>query len=242
MRTLPTARTLATSYAKTSLSTTDLCSSAAHLIRHTNHNRQCARRTFFANPFGNSEPQTITATRTLPYNNAEIFDVICDVASYKHFYPFCIESVVTKSSEPAASNGKTYPEEAKLVVGFKDVGREEFWSRVYCVPETVVEALSGRSETTLSESEIQHHNPRPEAGRDPTRRDDVLSHLWTRWSLRPRQNGRETEVNLAIKMQFANPVYAALSQAAVPKAADKMIEAFQKRLETVLGETKSATR
>lgn len=242
MRTLPTARALITSCGKAPLSTSNPCRRTAYLTRPTNHDRSCARRTFFANPFGISEPQTITATRTLPYTNAEIFDVICDVASYKHFYPFCIESTVTRSSEPAASNGKTYPEEAKLVVGFKDVGREEFWSRVYCVPETVVEALSGRSETTLSESEIQHHNPRPEAGTDPTRRDDVLSHLWTRWSLSPRQNGRGTEVNLAIKMQFANPVYAALSQAAVPKAADKMIEAFQKRLESVLGETKSAKR
>ena len=43
-----------------------------------------------------------------------------------------------------------------------------------------------------------------------------------------------TEVNLSIDFQFANPVYAALSQAAAPKIAEKMIEAFEKRVKAVV--------
>jgi coenzyme Q-binding protein COQ10 len=44
----------------------------------------------------------------------------------------------------------------------------------------------------------------------------------------------KTEVNLTIEYQFANPLYAALSSAAAPKVADKMIEAFENRVKAVL--------
>ena len=45
----------------------------------------------------------------------------------------------------------------------------------------------------------------------------------------------QTEVNLVIEVQFASPVYAALSQAAAPKVAGLMVEAFEKRAREVLG-------
>lgn len=112
---------------------------------------------------------------------------------------------------------------------------EEFWSRVYCVPERVVEAVSGETETTLGGSEIEHHNNG--GAEDRVREGSLLSHLLTRWTLRPVEGGKEgTEVDLRIEFQFTNPVYAALSQAAVPKVAEKMIEAFEKRLESVVKE------
>jgi len=136
---------------------------------------------------------------------------------------------------------------------------EQFWSRVYCVPETVVEAVSGRTETSLSAEEIKHHHERPAADQDPTRKDTVLSKLSTRWTLRPyhykppppsathpsttHKNHDETnpvpgqdrtEVTLQIEFQFANPMYAALSSAAAPRVADKMIEAFEKRVKSVI--------
>lgn len=117
--------------------------------------------------------------------------------------------------------------------------REEFWSRIYCVPDSVVEAVSGKTETTLRESEMGHHNARPKGSEDMARRDGMLEHLLTRWTLRPLEKGRtgeeETEVNLRIEVQFANPIYAALSQAAVPRVAEKMIEAFERRVEGVVG-------
>lgn len=43
-----------------------------------------------------------------------------------------------------------------------------------------------------------------------------------------------TEVNLVIEFQFSNPLYAALSSAAAPKVADKMIEAFENRVQAVM--------
>ena len=134
---------------------------------------------------------------------------------------------------------------------------EEFWSRVYCVPEKIVEAVSGATETTLPSEDIAHHNSRP--ADDPTRKDTVLTHLLTRWTLRPypykpppasavhpdtaHKNHDETsslpgiektDVSLAIEFQFASPVYAALAQGAAGKVAEKMIEAFEGRVKAVV--------
>lgn len=118
------------------------------------------------------------------------------------------------------------------MVGFSNDIAEEFWSRVYCSPERmVVEAVSGTAETLLAAAEIAHHHSRPVIDQDPTRKGDVLSHLSTRWTLKP--GPEETEVNLAIEYRFANPMYAALSQAAAPKVAEKMIEAFEGRVKKV---------
>lgn len=227
---------------------------AAFLQRQTNHNRQ-PYRSFVSSPFNG--PQSITATRTLSYPQRAIFDVISDVSAYHTYLPYCRESTVTRHSSPA-ENGKTYPEEGKLSIGFNEGVSEEFWSRVYCIPYEVVEAVSGQTETSLDADKIKHHSPRSRDAEDPTRRDAVLSHLLTRWTLRPfpykpppvqathpagvHKNHEETnpvgarektEVSLQIEYQFANPVYAALSQAAAPKVAEKMIEAFEKRVREV---------
>lgn len=44
----------------------------------------------------------------------------------------------------------------------------------------------------------------------------------------------KTQVHLDIEFAFANPLYAALSKAAAPKVAEKMIEAFEKRVRVVM--------
>lgn len=215
------------------------------------------RRTFVSNPF--SGPSTLVASRTLQYPHKVIFDIISDVSSYHHFIPYCVSSEVTKHSNPAPSTGKTYPEEAYLTVGFDNNVSEKFYSRIYCVPDTVVEAVSGNSVTSLKADEIGHHNARPERAQDPSRNETILTHLSTRWTLRPfpykppptsathpsttHMNHAETspipgqektEVSLAIEYEFANPMYGALSSAAAPKVAEKMIEAFEKRVKAVV--------
>ncbi|KAI5358819.1 Putative coenzyme Q-binding protein COQ10 [Septoria linicola] len=229
--------------------------------RSLDHERQ-QRRAFFGAAGGNTNPfgsnQTLTAQRTLPYPSTVIYDIISDVASYSEFLPYCRGSIVTKYSEPA-QDGKKYPEEAKLIIGFNDNISEEFTSRVYCVPGKIVEAVSGNMKSTLSGDEIAHHSPRPAADQDPSRKDTVMAHLLTRWSLKPypykppptdaisKENAHKntsntnpvpsqhkTEVNLAIEFQFSNPLYAAVAGGAAPKVADKMIEAFEKRVKEVM--------
>lgn len=208
--------------------------------------RRQQQRSFFPNPFA-SEKQTLTASRTLQYPAKVIYDTISDVSSYSAFIPYCQSSIVTKSSKPA-EDGKSYPEEAKLSIGFNSDVSEEFWSRVYCQPGRVVEAVSGRTDTALSAEQVPHHSERPVADQDPTRNESVLTHLSTTWTLRPfpykppppsagqKTDGpgiETTDVNLVIEYQFANPVYGALSAAAAPKVAEKMIEAFENRVKAV---------
>lgn len=187
-----------------------------------------------------------------------VYDIISDVAAYSQFLPYCQGSIVTKYSNPAP-DGKKYPEEAKLVIGFNDQISEEFTSRVYCVPGKVVEAVSGNMQSTLSGADIAHHSARPAADQDPSRTDTVMAHLLTRWTLKPyhykppptsaihkddaHKNTAETnpvrsqdktEVNLAIEFQFSNPMYAAVAGGVAPKVAEKMIEAFEKRVKEVM--------
>lgn len=207
-------------------------------IRTTNQPR---RQTFLTNPF-TSAPQTLTASRTLSYSSSVIYDIISDVSSYQNFLPYVRESTVTKHSA-VDKNGKSWPEEAKLVIGFSGDVSEEFWSRVYCVPETIVEAVSGGSNTSLPAEQISHHTQRAPGSLDPTRKSSVLSHLKTTWRMREHRSHGEsnaltaqprTEVNLAIEYQFANPLYAAMSSAVAPKVAEKMIEAFENRVKAVV--------
>lgn len=206
------------------------------------------KRSFISNPFS-SGVQTLAATRTVSYPCSLIYSVVSDVSSYSAFLPFCKRSTVTKHSSPD-KNGKTWPEEAELVVGLSDDVSETFTSRVYCSPETCVEAVSGETNTSLKSDAIAHHSPRgdtSEAARDTA----VLTHLLTRWTLRPfpfkpapnesgesKEPAREqTEVNLAIEFQFANPAYGVMSKAAAPKVAEYMMEAFEKRVKALAGES-----
>ncbi|KAK5173639.1 Coenzyme Q-binding protein coq10, mitochondrial [Saxophila tyrrhenica] len=231
----------------------------ASTVRPSNHNRHPTQRRSFisGNPLSSTGTELITS-RILRYPAKAIYSVISDVGSYSAFIPYCQSSVVTKSSSPAA-DGKTYPEEAKLTIGFNDNVSEEFWSRVYCVPDRVVEAVSGSAETSLSPEDITHHSARPEGSEDKSRNDTVMSHLLTRWTLRPyhykppptsaikpdttHMNHQETselpgqekcEVHLSIQYRFSNPMYGVMSQAAAPKVAEKMIEAFEKRVKAVV--------
>ena len=203
-----------------------------------------ANRTFLSSAFA-STPQKITATRVLPYPRHVVYEVISDVSNYSAFVPYCCKSLVTKTSKTAV-DGKSYPEEAKLAIGFSTDVNDEFWSRVYCVPGECVEAVAGKTDTSLPKNSIEHHHARP-TEQDPTRHQGILSHLLTRWTLRsfndeppsasPISNSlalKKTEVNLVVEFEFANPVYGALGQAAAPQVAEKLIKAFETRVKFIV--------
>ena len=170
----------------------------------------------------------------------------------------------TPSSSPSNSdskekdNGKKYPQEAELQIGWAGYD-ETFRSKVFCVPHSVIEAVSGTARTTISKSDLSKHypdadldnpSPNPEAAGNA-----MFTSLLTTWRLRefpykPAPDGHanvfdkspdappvpQTEVDLSIEVQFASPVYAALSKAAAPKVAGVLMESFVKRAREVLGE------
>ncbi|KAF5000578.1 hypothetical protein FDECE_11187 [Fusarium decemcellulare] len=177
-----------------------------------------SRRSFISLP--SSEPQRLTATRTLPYSSEPLYDLIADVDSYSSFVPYCSRSRVTRWSTPDSATGRRYPTVADLHVGWGGFD-EVFTSRLRCVPGQSVEAVSG--ETVPGGS-----------GPDASA---VFRSLVTRWSVRPIVGppAPRTEVHLAIDFQFTNPIYGAVSAAVSDKVAGMMIEAFEKRAREQLG-------
>lgn len=140
--------------------------------------------------------QTLIATRTLPYPSRSIYSIIADVPSYPLFLPYCTGSKVTRWSNPD-SQGQKWPEEAELRIGWKGI-EEKFRSRIYCVPGKVVEAVAGRTKTSLRKEDVAHHNdppvsPSEEPGSSNgpfglplslNPRDGMFTHLLSRWTLR----------------------------------------------------------
>jgi len=202
-----------------------------------------AQRSFITLP--GTDLQTLTATRILPYKSNSIYDIISDVNSYSKFVPYCIGSKVTKWSSSDAEE-KCWPSEADLKVGWGGY-EETFTSRLFCVPGSIVEALSGEATTTLPKSDIAHHSA---TFNSPRTANNIFDSLSTRWIVKPfhfkpstghpqTEKTEEpamdrTEVHLTIDFRFANPIYAAMSKAVAPKVAGVMIEAFENRAKELL--------
>lgn len=153
-----------------------------------------------------------------------------------------------------------WPRTADLRIGYGPYD-ELFRSAVYCLPHTVLEAVAGDAEPTIPRGKLPHYYEDPEqrdnAGDDAERSAGnraIFTSLLTRWTFKefpfkpappdgkPPQEGSatapsspRTEVNLVLEVRFASAVYSALSQAAAPKVAGIMIEAFEKRAAAVLG-------
>ena len=203
--------------------------------------------------------QTLTASRILPYHASDLYALIADISSYSSFVPYCTSSTVTSQSSPDSTYSKRWPRAADLRVGWESFN-EVFRSRVYCQPHRILEAVAGDAESSIPREQLPHYyendsssaDPCPSSSEDATSK--LFSSLLTRWTLRefpfksPPSDGKRihdagheeasaprTEVDLVIEVRFANPMYAALSQAAAPKVAGMMIGAFEKRVREVLG-------
>ncbi|KAF6227089.1 hypothetical protein HO133_008530 [Letharia lupina] len=212
-------------------------------------------RPFVSNPL--TPLQTLTASRILPYHAAPLYELIADIAAYPDFIPYCTSSTITSLSAPDAAHRKEWPRTADLRIGYGPYD-ELFRSAVYCLPHTVLEAVAGDAEPTIPKSRLAHYYE------DPGHEDDaeksagnrsIFTSLLTRWTFRefpfkpappdgktPQEGSASapsrprTEVNLVLEVRFASAVYSALSQAAAPKVAGMMIEAFEKRATVVLGQ------
>ena len=201
----------------------------------------------------------MTASRILPYHASALFNLIADIPSYPQFIPYCTHATITSSSTKETQSSQTWPRTADLKIGYGPYD-ELFRSAVYCLPFTVVEAVAGEAETTIPRSQLPHYfDGEGASSQDPAKssgNSSIFSSLLTRWTLREfpfkpappdgstPQEGEanklsaspRTEVNLHIEVRFASAVYSALSQAAAPKVAGIMVEAFEKRARGVLGE------
>lgn len=119
----------------------------------------------------------------------------------------------------------------------------------------IVEAVSGDAWQNLKEEQIKHHT----ISDSDVPSEGPLSHLRSRWTVRefpykpapqdgtPAETGKvevkaetkaekRTDVHLSLEFAFRNPVYEMMSAAVKGQIAEKMIEAFVKRIEAVVKE------
>ncbi|CAF9924485.1 hypothetical protein IMSHALPRED_006211 [Imshaugia aleurites] len=212
-------------------------------------------RTFVSNPL--TALQTLTASRILPYHAEPLYNIIADIAAYPDFIPYCTSSSITSLSAPDGTHKKTWPRTADLRIGYGPYD-ELFRSAVYCLPHTVLEAVAGDAQPTIPKSQLAHYYEDPGHEEDAEKsagNRSIFTSLLTRWMFKefpfkpappdgktPQEGSASapsrprTEVNLVLEVRFASAVYSALSQAAAPKVAGMMIEAFEKRAGEILGQ------
>lgn len=216
--------------------------------------RRSQQTRHFSNPL--NPLQSLNATRILPYHSAPLYNLIADIQSYPEFIPYCTTSSITSQSAPEKKTNQRWPRTADLHIGYGGYD-ERFRSAVYCLPYTVLEAVAGSAEPTIPRSQLPHYYDDPDYSHDAeksTGNERIFTSLLTRWNFKefpfkpappdgktPQEGSASlpssprTEVNLTIEVQFASAVYSALSQAAAPKIAGMMIEAFEKRAGEILG-------
>ncbi|KAK5630739.1 hypothetical protein RRF57_006454 [Xylaria bambusicola] len=213
---------------------------------------QHSRRTFLSSILASAPvpPQTLTASRRLPYNHAALYSIIADIDSYSAFLPYCSSSRVTSwTAHKDPEFGRHWPTRADLTAGWGGI-EQTYTSRVFCVPGSIVEALSGDGARSgiapdilakygLKDDPITA--PASTIGSGHSGEEGVFKTLITRWTVTPNTSGgrgEQTEwsdVNLNIRFQFANPLYGVVSSAVADKIAPIMIEAFVERARKILG-------
>ncbi|KAK0719943.1 dehydrase and lipid transport-domain-containing protein [Lasiosphaeris hirsuta] len=188
-------------------------------------------------------PQTLRARRILPYPPAQLYTIIADIDSYRAFLPHCTASRVTVWTAPSAQGGRQ-PALAELTVGWGPF-TQSYTSRVYCVPGSIVEAVSGAAHTTIPLNTLAQHGydvaktPASRGG-DGGMPSGVFESLVTRWTVKAVPAGRSrsgsvdatgewTEVSLSVQFRFANPALGyAVGQMADDKV-EEVVQAFEDR-------------
>lgn len=178
-----------------------------------------------------SPPLHLSASLILPYERAPLFALIADIPSYPSFLPYLHAAHVTEHSEaiPIETSHQSsqttflpldrrrWPRAADLHVAWKGYERV-FRSQVKCIPERSVEAIS--------------------AGEDGK---DLFEEMRAQWTLKdlPTENGNGkrpmTEVQFTINARFQSALMAMLGQAAAPRVAGLVMNAFERRAQEVLG-------
>lgn len=184
-----------------------------------------------------SNPRTLRARRTLPYPPSLLYAIISDIPHYSSFLPFCTSSIVhswTRTTPPL-------PSLATLTVGWGPFPAESYTSRVYCVPGSTVEAVSGREAVGPSTGwDVLRRYGYEEGGQSRKAGDrregdgELFERLVTKWTVKPVGGGNgetTTDVDLRIDYLMANPIHQVAVGGVADQVADKMIRAFEGRAE-----------
>ncbi|KAH9814941.1 dehydrase and lipid transport-domain-containing protein [Melampsora americana] len=172
-------------------------------------------------------------TKRMPYSKEQLYQVIADVEAYPHFVPYCVASNLL-SHRPLKSNvellkqetnrlkpwvqggyaGETHMLESELVVGFKTF-EERYTSYVECRKWEMVKASASHSSLfKCLESTWTFQTPKENSSHQSS-----TSH--------------SSDVSLHLAFAFASPLHAAIGEVFWKKISEKMVLAFENRLEQV---------
>lgn len=175
-------------------------------------------------------------TKRLPYSKKQLYTVIADVEAYPRFVPYCLGSNLISYKALKGSGtvnnlnheakpwmhggyaGETHLLEQELVVGFKAF-EERYTSQVECRKWEMVKATAGDSPLfKCLTSTWTFRSPEEISSKTlPTRDDD------------------STYVSLQLAFAFASPLHAAVGEYFWKSVSEKMVLAFERRVEDVYG-------
>ncbi|KAI1805502.1 dehydrase and lipid transport-domain-containing protein [Daldinia bambusicola] len=209
--------------------------------------------------FTSNESRTVHAKRLLPYDHKRLYDIIADVDSYAQFLPYCTESRVTRWTDPmptpnnnsspsSSSPPRRWPAEAYLKTSWW-ITKETYTSRIFCVPSLgIVEATSGSARTEIPRVELARYGllADAKAEAEDQKRLGPFKSLVTRWKVGPAEGAvREDRfqrpwcnVDLTIRYEFVNPLYATVAVAIEDELVTAMVKAFERRAEKILKATR----
>ncbi|KAJ7283690.1 dehydrase and lipid transport-domain-containing protein, partial [Mycena rebaudengoi] len=193
-----------------------------------------SHRSFFTLPnllSGGTDIQSYHEEKSLPYTRQQLYSVVADVASYKHFIPFCSASRVLSTTGPTQIPTLL---DAELTVQFLAF-KESYVSRVTCTPLESVKAVASSSTPlfkTLTTTWRFQSIP-PSASTPPAAGDSL--------SLRQSTDSSPTLVSLDLAFAFANPLHATVSSAFFGQVSKLMVNAFEQRCADVYGAHASKT-
>ncbi|KAI8819579.1 dehydrase and lipid transport-domain-containing protein [Fimicolochytrium jonesii] len=206
-----------------------------------------AARPFFSLPnilpSAPTPPKSHQQRHILPYSPHQLYEIVADVDKYSEFVPWCNNSTVLSSRE--SGEGKVM--RAELGVGFGAMS-ERYTSLVECQTGRSVTVSSGLlGEEGLRSSHRQLLLALLQA---TAQKSTLFKHLVTTWNFSPvrpappsNTTGGGTSpydtspcaVDFSISFQFANPLYAQLSNVFFTEVSKSMVGAFEKRAAEVYG-------
>ncbi|KAK4455761.1 dehydrase and lipid transport-domain-containing protein [Podospora aff. communis PSN243] len=195
-------------------------------------------------------PQTLHTQRTLPHTPSQLYTIIADIDSYRFFLPNCTASTITHWTRPGpSSHHKPLPTQADLTVGWGPF-TQSYTSRVYCVPGSIVEAVSGNAETGVEKDVLRGLGYDVDSAgvgdgvREGVEEKGIFESLVTRWTVReakaPAGNGAGSgqewaEVELKVQFRFADPTLGFAVGQVADQMAVRMVEAFEERARRLYG-------
>ncbi|KAK3299187.1 dehydrase and lipid transport-domain-containing protein [Chaetomium fimeti] len=136
----------------------------------------------------------------------------------------------------AASTPTRHPALADLTVGWGPF-TQTYTSRVYCVPGSVVEAVSGSAATSIPADVLRSVGYSPSPSEEGGKMEGIFESLVTRWTVKPlaRSEGEWAEVVLSVTFQFSNPALGFAAGQLADEKVDEMVEAFEGRARQLYG-------